>query len=1084
MLTRLDTFQAEAICSHKTMANTPADKPFSIRSFCCLFTLCIWIFVIHLSGLYLFTRGFLLTRLVLDNKSSCAASPLPEGKGETSCWTEPAFKKSIFIVVDALRFDFIIPLEGQTDPHHHNHLTSIQSVLDKEPQNAVLFQFIADPPTTTLQRLKALTAGTLPTFIDAGSNFAGTAIDEDNLIHQLGVQGRRIAFMGDDTWTKLFPNSFLANQSHPYESFNARDLDTVDNGVNRHLFPYLTKFSDSWDFLVAHYLGVDHAGHRYGPSHPAMGAKLDEMNNVFKRVFDLIDDDTIVFIMGDHGMDLKGDHGGESALEVESALFAYSKKGLTGASTPIGTNRRPNNPLRDVFNQLQTEGLQNVFETKYNGYRTVPQVDLVPTISLLLGIPIPFNNLGSIIPELFYGNVEQLVRASRINAHQILGYIKEYTRQDIGQELSHALPIYQEEFDAAEAAYIKASKAYFASESDWQNVYTMYSRFTRLTLDSCRQIWAQFDDSLMISGLVVLSTSIVCLALHAARPVSLLQSNEHAVYAIIIGAISGAALGAFGIVTAWIHTVATSSTTQITDGIVLGLAQGSILAFLVQSCWSLGPWHLFKFVQKPTFDGAIALAMLLTHLALFGSNSYTVWEDFAIAALAQTFGFLALLQSFRVNDPHLRRRLMFFSVVFIALVRLSHYSTICREEQVPYCEPTFYASAGSSTASLYSLALLIFFVGIVPSIVQRTLEITASFTGAAEVWVAYGLRVVLIMVGVYWTFDLLEDSKGAGIIYLGPNDLAKMKYVKIYLARAVMFATTMLAIPVWATSPLCLSTKTVEQMDSDKTTRPQSVTTVASPTRRLYIFGFANTFGSAYLLLFLAFYALVMLVYKPMGGIMTSILLMQILCFLEIIDTKRDVMVASLAEKAGTTLNAIQQTNIPGKLLADYYPSFSEVVVLALLGSLSFYSTGHQAVLSSIDWNAAFVGFETDVYPFAPILVILNTLGAHILAALALPFLSLWKVSPQADPQQPLFSHLTRTIMMFAMYHAAVTTSASAFAAYFRRHLMVWKVFAPRFMLGGITLLAVDIVVAFLALGLGSGVVLEAVNRVFRFGYQ
>ena len=40
----------------------------------------------------------------------------------------------------------------------------------------LLLKFIADPPTTTLQRLKGLTTGSLPTFIDAGSNFAGEVI--------------------------------------------------------------------------------------------------------------------------------------------------------------------------------------------------------------------------------------------------------------------------------------------------------------------------------------------------------------------------------------------------------------------------------------------------------------------------------------------------------------------------------------------------------------------------------------------------------------------------------------------------------------------------------------------------------------------------------------------------------------------------------------------------------------------------------------------------------------------------------------------------------------------------------------------
>jgi len=46
----------------------------------------------------------------------------------------------------------------------------------------------------------------------------------------------------------------------------------------------------------------------------------------------------------------------------------------------------------------------------------VNQIDLTPTLSLLLGLPIPQNNLGNIIPQLFDG---QLSKALNINAIQV-----------------------------------------------------------------------------------------------------------------------------------------------------------------------------------------------------------------------------------------------------------------------------------------------------------------------------------------------------------------------------------------------------------------------------------------------------------------------------------------------------------------------------------------------------------------------------------------------------------------------------------------------------------------------------------------
>jgi phosphatidylinositol glycan class O len=48
-----------------------------------------------------------------------------------------------------------------------------------------------------------------------------------------------------------------------------------------------------------------------------------------------------------------------------------------------------------------------------------------------------------------------------------------------------------------------------------------------------------------------------------------------------------------------------------------------------------------------------------------------------------------------------------------------------------------------------------------------------------------------------------------------------------------------------------------------------------------------------------------------------------------------------------------------------------------------------------------------------------------------------------------------------------------------RRHLMVWNVFAPRFMLGGITLLGVDISLL-LAVGVGLRVTSWKVWKTFK----
>ena len=50
-------------------------------------------------------------------------------------------------------------------------------------------------------------------------------------------------------------------------------------------------------------------------------------------------------------------------------------------------------------------------------HRPVRQVDLVPTLSLLMGVPIPFSNLGMVIYEVF--SPEKSAQAVQLNYEQI-----------------------------------------------------------------------------------------------------------------------------------------------------------------------------------------------------------------------------------------------------------------------------------------------------------------------------------------------------------------------------------------------------------------------------------------------------------------------------------------------------------------------------------------------------------------------------------------------------------------------------------------------------------------------------------------
>ena len=75
--------------------------------------------------------------------------------------------------------------------------------------------------------------GSLPTFIEFGDNFAAKSLQEDSFPNQVHLSGLNSYFVGDDTWDFLFPNRF--NYTYPMDSFNVKDLDTVDSAVKTKL---------------------------------------------------------------------------------------------------------------------------------------------------------------------------------------------------------------------------------------------------------------------------------------------------------------------------------------------------------------------------------------------------------------------------------------------------------------------------------------------------------------------------------------------------------------------------------------------------------------------------------------------------------------------------------------------------------------------------------------------------------------------------------------------------------------------------------------------------------------------------------
>lgn len=966
----------------------------------------VWILLLHVAGIFFFTKGFLLTRMVLDNKSSCEVLPFDDsshapswtgGNSDKGCWHQKSFDKAIVIIIDALRYDFTFPfapsVESEQAHLFHNNIPVLYETAVNQPEKAFLLPFIADPPTTTLQRLKGLTTGTLPTFVDAGSNFAGTAIDEDNLVAQLRAAGKNLVQLGDDTWHSLFPDYFDANLTRPFDSFNVWDLYTVDNGVTANLFPLLHPDNATrWDVIFGHYLGVDHAGHRYGPDHAAMGEKLREMDQVIRNLIEKVDDDTLLVVMGDHGMDSKGDHGGESDDEVDAALWMYSKKGM--------------------FGRTSTE---TALPPKFSRERFVPQIDLVPTLSLLLGMPIPFNNLGSPIEEAFagtYGNdVKNLVAVNRLTSAQIKRYQHEYAAAR-GED--HSLSLGSLEFwRAAEQTFGKAK-----SDAILRSAYDSYRQYQRGTLEICRGLWANFDVPSMIQGVLILFSGLALLVFYA-RGLKVNRTELTSSLLTLAGAgagLGGAVGGAIGVLGVVDMPIIESSALFAAFGSIVGAA------------WSIFGSQLSLPLPNSLW-GWLSLIFTVSQSIGFASNSYTIWEDEILLFFLSTFGVVAGVSSMRQKATQDRVLGLYHSVLFVLLGRLASFSRLCREEQMPFCRSTYYASATLSTSAPWQLAIPFLVTLIIPAVIKAYYAGSKSYEGTSSLWIGFAFRLGLFITSVFW---ILEGADDGGWFNVSKETL---KSSRMFLAQFVFAIAFGAGTTAYIYSKPCVSISVSKgSPDPEKPATPSG----QQPGRTtVTILGFGNVYGTRFFFLVVNFGLAVILMQKPMGQGAIALLLWQILSLLEILDT-----------------NALATTNV------SIGP-----IVLGLLGSYYYFKTGHQAVLSTIQWETAFIPFSTIKYPWSPLLVILNTFGPQILSAIAVPLTVLWKRPLQVqepgksdNPSLRLLSDVIQAVTTHILYLGTINLATTMWAGHLRRHLMLYRIFSPRFMMGAAVLGVVDIV--------------------------
>lgn len=305
-----------------------------------------------------------------------------EERSEMIVGSHKKYSKLIYIVLDALRFDYTIDIQEGKSKYIHNKMKFLSSV-DKFHALS-----IAGIPTSTTCRITGLLTGAPSNFLEGSKTFLSSRIRIDNLVEQVHKR-MTTSFYGDKTWLHLFP---LLEQgpSSTLDPYTKKDLLKEEERVMKDMLENLGKTEATFCHLIT----LDSFGHAFGTDHKMIEDTLLRFDKFVEEVYLKMDDETLLVITSDHGVTDEGAHGGVSQREMSSVVSFISKRGILQRE------------LSEEILKMRRECLSQSYDFACSFFKTqvsfpvVHQDDILPTVCFLLHLPIPLYTYGNFIHEL------------------------------------------------------------------------------------------------------------------------------------------------------------------------------------------------------------------------------------------------------------------------------------------------------------------------------------------------------------------------------------------------------------------------------------------------------------------------------------------------------------------------------------------------------------------------------------------------------------------------------------------------------------------------------------------------------------
>lgn len=428
----------------------------------------------------------------------------------------------------------------------------------------------------------------------------------------------------------------------------------------------------------------------------------------------------------------------------------------------------------------------------------VKQVDLVPTISTLMGVPIPFSNIGSIIKSALPQNIH-LVNSIWKNAKQISDYLSTYSLKN-------------DELDEKHMHFIKDTFKMLDVEHNTNTFVKSCENFMQLSRRACEEVWVRFDETSIYKGLVLMFVSLYFSFLLVGS--SALNSYDkitgrHAV--IIFSIIFPLHLIAFIF---YLYKIIQITVVFFITGFI-----GTIfLAIFCMASWSS---LTQDFLDTKNPDKLLMrFFTVLTTLGFF-SNSYIIEESYVLhTSFTLLLWYLVVKFKYENKKTWLRNKIkpknfsikywitslnckvVWCSIILCGILRYSHSFWQCREEQGWCFEDGIQTKTGNSIMPIIFTVLSV-------TVVLKSLKHSGNLTGCSlNVYLSLILpKIFTVLLSVHWIFDSSFQRGKHTIPYVA------------YIPNVILLLTLLLIVTLFV-SPLLVH---YVDLQEGKTNQPESL---------------------------------------------------------------------------------------------------------------------------------------------------------------------------------------------------------------------------------------------------------------------